>query len=74
MEILQKYTGVPPDVLLKTRPPLFSPNLELDETVMMAQQEFSLRQGYLKYTALRPIKELVDLSYAAWAVAQMGRQ
>jgi NitT/TauT family transport system substrate-binding protein len=74
LEILQKYTGVPPDVLLKTRPPLFSPNLDLDETVMMAQQEFNLHYGYLKYTTPRPIKELVDLSYAAWAVEQMGRQ
>lgn len=74
LELLQKYTGVPPDVLLKTRPPFFSPNLELDEEVMMAQQEFNLRHGYLKYTTLKPIKELVDLSSATWAVTQMGRK
>jgi len=51
IEIVQKYTGVGPEVLKKTRPPFFNPNLELDEKVMMEQQEFSLRLGYLKYTA-----------------------
>lgn len=74
MEIIEKYTRVGPDVLRKTRPPYFNPNLELDEKVMMDQQEFNLRRGYLKYTALKPIKELVDLSVAEAVVRQMGRK
>ena len=74
LEILQKYTRVAPDVLLKTRPPSFSPNLELDDRVMMEQQEFNLRRGYLKYTGLKPIRELVDLSIAEAVVRQMGRK
>jgi len=74
LEILNKYTRVGLEVLAKTRPPVFSPNLELEEKSMMELQELSLRQGYLKYTALKPIKELVDLSYAEAAVKQMGRK
>lgn len=74
LEILNKYTRVPADVLLKTRPPSFSPNLQIEDRVMMAQQEFNLHRGYLKYTALKPIKELIDLSYAESVVAQAGRK
>jgi NitT/TauT family transport system substrate-binding protein len=72
MEVIQKYTRVAPEVLMKTRPPLFNPNLELDEKVMMDQQEFYVRQGYLKYTTPKPIRELVDLSHAEGAVKQLG--
>ena len=73
-EIISKHTGVGTGVLLKTRAPLFSPNLELEEKVMMSQQEFNLRLGYLKYKEMKPIKELVDLSYAEAAVKQAGRK
>jgi len=73
-EILSKHTGVAAAVLLKTRPPVFSPNLELEEKEMMSQQEFNLRLGYLKYKEMKPIKELVDLSYAEAAVKQAGRK
>jgi NitT/TauT family transport system substrate-binding protein len=74
LEVVSKYTRVAPDVLLKTRPPSFSPNLELDDTVLMEQQEFNLSYGYLKYASLKPIKELFDLSYAEAAVRQLGRK
>jgi len=73
-EILTKHTGVATAVLLKTRAPVFSPNLELEEKVMMAQQEFNLRLGYLKYKEMKPIKELIDLSHAEAAVKQAGRK
>jgi NitT/TauT family transport system substrate-binding protein len=73
-EIISKHTGVAPAVLLKTRPPVFSPNLELEEKAMMAQQEFNLRLGYLKYKEMKPIKELIDLSFAQAAVKQAGRK
>jgi len=73
-EIISKHTGVAAAVLLKTRAPVFSPNLELDEKEMMSQQEFNLRLGYLKYKEMKPIKELVDLSYAEAAVKQAGRK
>jgi NitT/TauT family transport system substrate-binding protein len=74
MEMIAKYTGVTPAVLAKTRRPYFNANLELDEKVMMDQQEFNLRRGYLKYTTAKPIKELVDLSVAEVVVRQMGRK
>jgi NitT/TauT family transport system substrate-binding protein len=73
-EIISKHTGVSTDVLVKTRAPSFSPNLELEEKVMMSQQEFNLRLGYLKYKEMKPIKELIDLSYAEAAVKQAGRR
>jgi NitT/TauT family transport system substrate-binding protein len=73
-EIISKHTGVATAVLLKTRAPVFSPNLELDEKEMMSQQEFNLRLGYLKYKEMKPIKELLDLSYAEAAVKQAGRK
>ena len=73
-EIISKHTGVAAAVLLKTRAPVFSPNLELEEKEMMSQQEFNLRLGYLKYKEMKPIKELVDLSYAEAAVKQAGRK
>jgi ABC-type nitrate/sulfonate/bicarbonate transport system substrate-binding protein len=73
-EIINKHTGVAAAVLLKTRAPVFSPNLELDDKAMMSQQEFNLRLGYLKYKELKPMKELIDLSYAEAAVKQAGRK
>jgi NitT/TauT family transport system substrate-binding protein len=73
-EIISKHTGVAAAVLLKTRAPFFSPNLELEEKEMMSQQEFNLRLGYLKYKEMKPIKELLDLSYAEAAVKQAGRK
>jgi NitT/TauT family transport system substrate-binding protein len=73
-EIISKHTGVAAAVLLKTRPPVFSPNLELEEKAMMEQQEFNLRLGYLKYKEMKPIKELIDLSSAQAAVKQAGRK
>ena len=73
-EIISKHTGVATAVLLKTRAPSFSPNLELEEKEMMAQQEFNLRLGYLKYKEMKPIKELIDLSYAEAAVKRAGRK
>lgn len=73
-EIISKHTGVPATVLVKTRAPSFSPNLELEEKVMMSQQEFNLRLGYLKYKEMKPIKELINLSYAEAAVKQAGRK
>ena len=48
--------------------------MELEEKEMMSQQEFNLRLGYLKYKEMKPIKELVDLSYAEAAVKQAGRK
>jgi NitT/TauT family transport system substrate-binding protein len=74
LKIIHKHTRVPVEVLQKTRPPFFDQNLELEDKVMMDQQEFNLRLGYLKYSAPKPIRELVDLSYAAAAVKQMGRK
>lgn len=72
--IISKHTGVATAVLLKTRAPVFSPNLEIEERIMMAQQEFNLRLGYLKYKEMKPINELIDLSYAEAAVKQAGRK
>ncbi len=74
LEIINKHTRVPAAVLLKTRAPSFSPNLEIEEKVLMVQQEFNLRLGYLKYKEMKPIKELIDLSYAEAAVKQAGRK
>jgi NitT/TauT family transport system substrate-binding protein len=74
LEILSKHTGVGKDVLTKTRAPVFSPNLDLEEKILMSQQEFNLRLGYLKYKEMKPIKELIDLSYAEAAVKQAGRK
>lgn len=73
-EILNKHTGVAANILVKTRAPSFSPNLEVEETVMMSQQEFNLRLGYLKYKEMKPIRDLIDLSYAETAVKQAGRK
>ena len=73
-EIISKHTGVSANVLVKTRAPSFGPNLEVEEKVMMSQQEFNLRLGYLKYKEMKPIKELIDLSYAEAAVKQAGRK
>ena len=73
-EIISKHTGVSASVLVKTRAPSFSPNLEVEEKAMMSQQEFNLRLGYLKYKEMKPIKDLLDLSYAEAAVKQAGRK
>lgn len=73
MAFLQKYTKVGPEVLIKTRPPYFNPNLETDSKVLMDQQRFNLERGYLKYEALLPVETMVDFSYADYAVKKLGR-
>src|SRR5262245_25749471 len=73
-ELISTHTRVGAPVLLKTRAPFLSPNLELEEKEMMSQQEFNLRLGYMKYKEMKPIKELIDLSYAEAAVKQAGRK
>jgi NitT/TauT family transport system substrate-binding protein len=73
MAVLQKYTKVEPEVLIKTRPPYFSPNLETDWKNLMDQQRFHFERGYLKYETLLPVETIVDFSYANYAVKKLGR-
>jgi len=73
MAIIQKYTKVGPEVLVKTRAPHFNPNLEVDSKIMMDQQRFNLERGYLKYDTLLPIETMVDFSWADYSVKKLGR-
>jgi len=73
MSIIQKYTKVGPEVLVKTRAPHFNPNLEVDSKILMDQQRFNLERGYLKYETLLPVETMVDFSWADNAVKKLGR-
>jgi len=73
ISIIQKYTKVGPEVLVKTRAPHFNPNLEVDSKILMDQQRFNLERGYLKYETLLPVETMVDFSWADNAVKKLGR-
>lgn len=72
LEIIEKYTKVPPDITRAAAPPLIPPNGELNVKSIMAQQEYHMSRGKLTYKDLIPAQDFVDTSYLERAVAYLG--
>ncbi|HLI27001.1 MAG TPA: ABC transporter substrate-binding protein [Chloroflexota bacterium] len=71
LEILQRWTGVAPDVLRACTPTYLDPNGTVDVANLQAQLAFWQQQGIV--TAAPNVAERVDLSFVDAAVQTLGR-
>ena len=70
--IIQKYTGVPADVVLRARRPYYEPNGELNFNDFVRLEEFFRTRGELTYTRPLPPRAYVDTSFVRRALALAG--
>lgn len=71
LDVLNRWTGVPQDVIRRAVPTFIDPNGTLDVADVRRQQDFWLRHGVISGPA--PIDDRVDGSFADAAVQQLGR-
>lgn len=71
--IIEKYTKTPAAVVKVAKPPVHDPNGVLNLQDMAAQQTYFLTSGALTYTSPLDLNTFVDTSYAAAAVARIGK-
>ena len=71
--IIEKYTKTPAAVVKAAKPPVHDPNGVLNLQDMAAQQTYFLTSGALTYTSPLDLNTFVDTSYAAAAVARIGK-
>ncbi len=71
-QIVQKYTGVPADVVRRARPPYHEPNGQMDFNDFTRLQEFFRTRGELTYTRPLPPSAYVDTSFVRRALARVG--
>lgn len=71
LEILQRWTGVAPDVLRACTPTYLDPNGAVDIASLQEQLAFWQRQGIV--TATPNVAERVDMSFVEAAVQTLGR-
>ena len=73
LEIVEKYTKVPADIIAQAIPPVIPPNGELNLRSIMAQQDYQMRRGKLTYKDLIPTANFVNTSYLDRAIDYLGR-
>ncbi len=71
IEVLNRWTGVAPDVIRRAVPTYADPNGTLDIEDVRRQQAFWLRHGVIDRAV--PIEEYVDLTFAEAAAQMLGR-
>jgi len=71
--IIEKYTKTPAAIVKAAKPPIHDPNGALNRQDMAAQQTYFLSTGALTYGSPLDLNTFVDPSYAAAAVALIGR-
>ncbi len=71
--IIEKYTKTPAAVVKAAKPPVHDPNGVLNLQDMAAQQTYFLTSGALTYQSPLDLNTFVDTSYAAAAVARIGK-
>jgi NitT/TauT family transport system substrate-binding protein len=71
LEIVNRWTGVPPDTIRQSVPSYADPNGGLDVDDLRRQEAFWLRHGIV--SAPSAIDERIDLSFAEAAVQTLGR-
>ncbi len=71
LEVVNRWTGVPVDIIRQSVPSWADPNGGLDVDDVKRQQAFWQRYGVVN--ALAPVDNFVDLSFADAAVQALGR-
>jgi NitT/TauT family transport system substrate-binding protein len=70
--IVQKYTGVPADVVVRARRPYYDPNGAMNFNDFVRLEEFFRRRGELTYTQPLPPTAYVDTTFVRRALAIVG--
>ena len=70
--IVQKYTGVPADVVARARRPYYEPNGAMNFNDFVRLEEFFRTRGELTYTKPLPPQAYVDTSFVWRALALAG--
>lgn len=71
--IIEKYTKTPAATVKIAKPPIHDPNGVLNLADMAAQQTYFLSSGALTYTTPLDLNTFIDTSFAARAVALIGK-
>jgi NitT/TauT family transport system substrate-binding protein len=71
-QIVQKYTGVPADVVRRARPPYHEPNGQMNFNDFARLQEFFRTRGELTYPRALAPSAYVDTSFVRRALASVG--
>jgi len=72
--IIVKHTNAKREVILKARPHVIDPNLELDASTLDSMQRLNAELGYLKYKELLTADRFFTLSHRDRALAELGRR
>jgi NitT/TauT family transport system substrate-binding protein len=74
VDVIVKYTNAKREVVMKARPHVVDPNLELDTSTLDSMQKLNADLGYLKYTEFLPADRLFTWTYRDRAVRELGRR
>jgi NitT/TauT family transport system substrate-binding protein len=72
VEILSKYTQLPPDVIQDSVKPYVDPNGRIDLDALDRQQRYFLAHGMLQYSEPIPVANMVDQSSVEDALRRLG--
>jgi NitT/TauT family transport system substrate-binding protein len=74
VDIIVKHTNAKREVIMKARPHVVDPNLELDPSTLDSMQKLNADLGYLKYKDFLSANQLFTFGYRDRALAELGRQ
>jgi NitT/TauT family transport system substrate-binding protein len=74
VDIIVKYTGAKREVIMKARPHVVDPNLELDPSTLDSMQKLNADLGYLKYTEFLSADRIFTWTYRDRALKDLGRR
>jgi NitT/TauT family transport system substrate-binding protein len=63
MEVIEKYTKIPADIIKAAAPPTIPPNGEMNVKSIMDQQRYHMSRGKLTYTDLIPTDQFINLTF-----------
>jgi NitT/TauT family transport system substrate-binding protein len=72
VQILEKYTRLPAEIIRRSVKPYLDPNGRVNLASLEAQQRYFLDNGFLQYQELIPVERMVDTGVAAEAVRRLG--
>ena len=72
VQILEKYTRLPADIIRRSVKPYIDPNGRLNAPSLEAQQRYFMEYGFLQYRDLIPVERMVDAQVAVEAVRRLG--
>jgi NitT/TauT family transport system substrate-binding protein len=74
VDVIVKYTNAKREVIMRARPHVIDPNLELDTSTLDSMQRLNADLGYLKYTEFLPAERLFTWAYRDRALRELGRR